>query len=157
WFQESLREYDHIFSPRRQNLNDLQEHGCKKVHYLPFAYSPDVHFSDKDGFPSANDIPDVMFVGGADEDRLPYARALISAGFNIALYGGYWGQHGDLKPYWRGHADVSTLRKATTAGKITLALVRRKNRDGHTMRTFEASAMGACMLTEDTPEHRDLF
>ena len=156
WFQETLPQYDHVFSPRRANLQDLRDHDCKRVHYLPFAYSPDVHFPDGNGS-YTGDVPDVLFAGGGDPDRLPYVRALASAGLKIALYGGYWNQHIDLKQYWRGNADLATLRRATNAAKIVLCLVRRANRDGHAMRTFEAAAMQGCMLTEDTPEHREMF
>jgi len=156
WFQETLPQYDHVFSPRRANLQDLRDHDCKRVHYLPFAYSPDVHFPDGNGSHSG-DVPDVLFAGGADPDRLSYVRALASAGLKIALYGGYWNQHIDLKQHWRGNADLATLRRATNAAKIVLCLVRRANRDGHAMRTFEAAAMQGCMLTEDTPEHREMF
>src|SRR5690606_33955463 len=41
--------------------------------------------------------------------------------------------------------------------KVALCLVRRANRDGHVMRSFEIPAIGACMLTEDTQEHREIF
>jgi spore maturation protein CgeB len=41
--------------------------------------------------------------------------------------------------------------------KISLCLVRRANRDGHVMRTFEAAVSGACMLVEYTDEHREIF
>jgi spore maturation protein CgeB len=40
---------------------------------------------------------------------------------------------------------------------VNLCLVRRANRDGQVMRSYEAAATGACMLVEDTPEHRELF
>jgi spore maturation protein CgeB len=36
-------------------------------------------------------------------------------------------------------------------------LVRRANRDGHVMRSFEIAAIGGCMLVEDTDEHRAIF
>ena len=156
WFQRALRHYDHVFSPRRANLEDLRVHGCKEAHYLPFAYSPDVHFPVPNGA-SPSDAPDMMFAGGADADRLPYIRALTSAGLKIALYGGYWDRQADLKPYWRGNADLAALRGTTKAAKIMLCLVRRGNRDGHAMRSFEVPAMGGCMLTEETPEHREIF
>ena len=154
-FLTSLREYDYVFSPRRANLNDLERHGCKQVHYLPFAYSPDLHFPEKSG--PAVDAPDVMFAGGADIDRLPYVRTLTEAKFAVALYGGYWNKYANFKPYWYGDADMATLRRATGAAKIVLCLVRRSNRDGHSMRTFEVPAMHGCMLVEDTPDHRSLF
>jgi spore maturation protein CgeB len=43
------------------------------------------------------------------------------------------------------------------AAKVALCLVRRGNRDGNCMRTFELAAMGSCMLTEDTGEHRAIL
>ena len=36
-------------------------------------------------------------------------------------------------------------------------LVRRANRDGHVMRSFEIPAIGTCMLTEYTEEHAAIF
>ncbi|MFZ4593442.1 MAG: glycosyltransferase family protein, partial [Verrucomicrobiaceae bacterium] len=36
-------------------------------------------------------------------------------------------------------------------------LVRRANRDGHSMRTFELAAVGGCLAVEDTTEHREIF
>ena len=44
WFMEALCEYDHVFSTRRVNIDDLRRHGCRRVSYLPFAYAPHVHF-----------------------------------------------------------------------------------------------------------------
>jgi spore maturation protein CgeB len=156
WFENSLVHYDHVFSPRLANLDDLKSIGCRNVHYLPFAYSSFVHFPEIDVRPSAADA-DVVFAGGADTDRLPYMRALIAAGVRLSLYGGYWNQHKDLKPYWQGNVSATRLRQVTSRAKVAICLVRRANRDGHCMRTFEVVAMGACMLTEDTPEHRELF
>jgi spore maturation protein CgeB len=45
----------------------------------------------------------------------------------------------------------------TAAAKVNLCLVRRANRDGHVMRSFEIAAIGGCMLVEDTSEHREIF
>jgi spore maturation protein CgeB len=82
---------------------------------------------------------------------------LIQAGFDVALYGGYWERYPSTAPFARGYADLPTLRKAIGAAKVALCLVRRANRDGHCMRSFEVPAIGACMLTEDTVEHREIF
>ena len=96
-------------------------------------------------------------MGGADRDRVPFIAALGAAGFSIALYGDHWDRFPETKPYDRGYADPQTLRQATAAAKIALCLVRRANRDGHVMRSFEIPAIGACMLVEDTEEHREIF
>jgi hypothetical protein len=154
WFLEALSQYDVVFSPRRQNMDDLRAIGCRRVEYLPFAYCPEVHF------PEAGEVPfenDVLFAGGADADRMPWVTALIRAGMRLALYGGYWDRNSETAPFARGIVDLATLRHAVASSRISLCLVRRANRDGHAMRSFEVPAMGGCMLTEDTPEHRELF
>lgn len=158
WFLAALPHYDLIFTPRRANLDDLFRLGCRQVQYLPFAYAPHIHYveqlaSDRRGRFEC----DVLFYGGADADRLPYISALIEAGLTVHLYGGYWDRHARTRSHFRGHADPQTLRHAVADARITLCLVRRANRDGHVMRTFEAPAMGGCLLTEDTPEHRLLL
>jgi spore maturation protein CgeB len=156
WFLAALREYDVVFNPRRQNLEDLRQHGCRRVVYLPFGYDPVLH-APAEGATAEERVVDVLFAGGADADRLPYARTLVAAGLNVALYGGYWDRHADLRPHWRGLADLATLCRVTPAARLVLCLVRRANRDGHAMRSFEAPAMRGCLLMEDTPEHRELF
>ncbi len=157
WFLQALCHYSCIFSPRQANLNDLRKAGAKSVHYLPFAYAPEIHFVADSCDTTEPPIADVFFAGGADDDRVPYLSALAKSGLTLLLYGGYWRRHRDCAPYWRGMATPKMLRHAVASTKTTLCLVRRMNRDGSCMRTFEAPAMGACMLTEDTDEHRAIF
>jgi len=159
WFMNALPHYDAVFSPRRANLEDLRRLGCRRVRYLPFAYAPSLHYPDP---PATCDevkafSSDVVFAGGADADRVPYVQALLQAGFTVALYGGYWERFRPTRPHTRGHADPMALRKAIGGAKVALCLVRRANRDGHAMRSFEVPAVGACMLVEDTDEHRAMF
>jgi spore maturation protein CgeB len=45
----------------------------------------------------------------------------------------------------------------TKAARVNICLVRRANRDGHVMRTYEIAAIGGCMVVEDTNEHREIF
>lgn len=159
WFMESLLHYDHVFSPRRSNLEDLRKLGVPAVSYLPFAYAPGVHFADPPGSEKERRqlASDVMFAGGADADRVRYVSEIIRAGFHVALYGGYWEKYRETRSYAKGHADPHTLRKAIGGAKVALCLVRRANRDGHAMRTFELAACGACILAEDTDEHREIL
>jgi spore maturation protein CgeB len=158
WFLRALPHYSHIFSPRQSNLNMLRSHGCREVSYLPFAYAPSQHYTERaQPEEEARLASDVIFVGGADRDRVPLLAALIAAGLRVALYGGYWNRFAATREHHRGHADPQTIRQATAAAKIALCLVRRANRDGHVMRSFEIPAIGACMLVEDTEEHREIF
>jgi spore maturation protein CgeB len=158
WLLAALRQYDAVFSPRRSNLEQLRALGGPVVHYLPFAYDPALHFTNEaESIKQRARGCDVLFVGGADQDRLSIVGELVSAGFDVALYGGYWDRYPLTRAAARGLAAPEVIRQATHSALVSLCLVRRSNRDGHVMRSFEIAALGACMLVEDTEEHRALF
>jgi len=157
WFLHTLPYYDVVFSPRRANILQLQEL-AQSVEYLPFAFDPKIHFPEPAPFEEQASLGcDVLFYGGADKDRLPYIEDLIDDGINVHLYGGYWERYQKTRRATKGMANAQKLRWAITSSKIVLCLVRQANRDGHVMRTFEAPAMGACMLAEETQEHCEIF
>lgn len=158
WFVKALNRYDYVFSPRMANIADLRAAGCRNVEYLPFAFAPHVHFRESIGETERRDLAsDIIFAGGGDADRAPYISALREAGLQIALYGEYWDRFPGTRNLSRGLIDLGGLRKAMAASKLALCLVRRQNRDGHCMRSFEVPAFGACPLVERTPEHEELF
>jgi spore maturation protein CgeB len=158
WFMKALREYDVVFSTRRANLDDLERHGCRAAVFLPFAYSPVAHFPEG---PEPHEVvrydTDIMFAGAADRDRIEVMRNLIGSGLRVALYGGYWKRDPVCRAFALGHADLPALRKSAAGAAVCLGLVRRANRDGHCMRTFEVPAMKGCLLGEDTLEHREIL
>ena len=159
FFWPALREYDMVWSPRRANLEDLRRHGCRRVEYLPFGYNPKVHFPETPRTEAERQrfVCDVAFVGGADADRLPVARALVRAGLSLHLYGGYWDRDRELRPLWRGFVHGREQRLAVGGAKVNICLGRKANRDGHAMRSLELPAMGACLVVEHTSEHHELF
>jgi len=158
WFLNALPEYSAVFSPRQANLGYLAALGCSKVSYLPFAYDPALHFPEE---PSDNErenfSTDVLFIGGADEDRVPVCAAVAASSLSLAIYGDYWDRSELARPFWRGYANPSTLRKATSAARVCLCLARKANRDGHTMRSYEVPAMRGVILAEATDDHKDMF
>jgi hypothetical protein len=159
WFLEALGEYDHVFSPRTANLAELEALGHPLVSYLPFAYAPEQHFVER---PATDEErrrydADLLFAGGADPDRVDAIVPFIEAGFDVSLYGGYWDRYPATRRHGRGHLGPAELRRAVSGAKVCLGLVRRANRDGHSMRSFEVPAMGGCLLLEDTVEHRAIF
>jgi len=156
WFLSALPAYDAVFTPRQANIDDFHRCGVHTVRYLPFAYDREVHrpWPEPASFAAPSDV---LFVGGCDYDRLPLISALIKAGLNLALFGGYWDRHLVTRAHWRGLVDQDTIRSASAAARVCLCLVRRANRDGHGMRSFEAGAIGGCILAEDTPDHREFF
>ncbi len=93
--------------------------------------------------------------------RGPRPRSLRSEfmryGPPVALAGGYWERYAALRPFALGKKPPEVIRALTAAAKVNLCLVRRANRDGHVMRSFEIAATGGCMLAEDTEEHREIF
>lgn len=156
WFLHALPHYRIVWTPRRANMGDLKRLGCADVRYLPFGYDPRLYAPPPNPPPSEPDS-DIFFAGGADADRLPFLAALIAAGFQVALYGDYWGRYSQTRRAYRGYASPAMVTGAVHSTKICLCLVRRSNRDGQVMRSYEIPALGGCMLTEDTAEHRELF
>jgi len=158
WFIQALPCYNTIFSPRQAIIKELNQIGCQDVRYLAFGYDPHLFYPiSPTSLQFETHTSDVMFAGGADRDRISYISALIDAGINVGIYGGYWERYNETKKYNRGLIDIENLRLAIHSAKIALCLVRKANRDGHVMRTFEVPAVGACMLTEDTLDHREIF
>jgi spore maturation protein CgeB len=159
WFLRALRHYNHVFSPRHANLSDLQALGVQDVSYLPFAYAPEEHHPPSQIQPAdqARWGHLVAFIGGADADRATLVRALTQNGVPVGLWGGYWNHYSDLAPYAHGHADAETCRRIVASAGANLCLVRKANRDGHSMRSLELAATSGCLLVEDTPDHRRLF
>jgi hypothetical protein len=159
FFFDSLREYDTVYSPRTANMPDLESHGCADVRVLPFAYNPEQHFPEL----PATDLErvrfecEVAFIGGADRDRVALMGPLLRAGFKTHLYGGYWDRFPATRSSDRGIVLGRDLRLAVAGGLIHLCMGRAANRDGHAMRSFELPAMGACLIAEDTADHRSLF
>ncbi len=158
WFFKALPLYDLVFTGRKANMGDLKGAGCARVEYLPFGYAPEIHFPEAPTEAEKEKYDcDVSFVGGADADRVPYLAALIAGGLKVKVYGGYWNRYPSTRGSWEGFVLDSPLRKSVSGSKTCLCLVRRANRDGHVMRTFELAAMGACILAEDTEEHREIY
>ena len=164
WHLNALAAYDVVFTPRRRNMDDFASLPCRRVIYLPFGYDPHT-IAPSDGLPDrAQEVAGsssigrvALFVGGADDDRAAFFRRFIEAGGKISLVGGYWHLWPDLKQRWLGHRPLDEVFALTLSASVNIILVRRANRDGHTMRSFEAGAAGGCLLVEDTPEHRDIF
>lgn len=159
FFWAALREYDVVFSPRHSNLSDLVQHGCRATEYLPFAYGPSLHFPED----AASAIErerfacDVAFIGGGDRQRVDLVEPVLREGFDTRLYGGFWDRFASTRPAHRGFVHGREYRLAVGGARVNLCMGRASNRDGHAMRSFELPAIGACILAEDTAEHRDIF
>lgn len=155
WFARALPNYQTIYSPRYANHSDLKHLGCREVSYLPFAFDPEQHYPEENS--SCTKDYDAIFIGGADDDRLPFIQALGLAGIKIIVLGGYWDRYKMSNVTVGGLASVNEIRRYSSRSRMAIILVRHNNRDGHVMRTFEGSALGSCLAVEDTSEHRSIF
>ena len=167
WFLRALQQYDRVFSTRKANLDQFRALEVEAEH-LPFGYDSDLYFApwenrshsggDLDRGEGIGDRGSgeerVFLAGGGDEDRYPLVRALQEAGIKMSLWGGYWERAG-LKS--QGFLDAAGIRLEAASCMVSLLLVRRANRDGSAMRSFEIPACGACCVAEDTVEHREMF
>jgi glycosyltransferase involved in cell wall biosynthesis len=157
----SIAFYDLYACTKRAIMDDVKRAGCPNVVYVPFGYMPSLHFPEKPKIAEEKIrfSSDVVFIGGCDKDRAVIFEALIHAlpDVQLALYGGYWNRFPQFRPYYRGFALGRDFRLALGGAKIALNLVRKANRDGHVMRTFEIPACGAFMLAERTEEHLEFF
>jgi spore maturation protein CgeB len=157
----SIRLYDLYVCTKTAIMEDVSHAGPGRISYLPFAYKPNVHYPEEPASASEarHFTSDVVFVGGCDPDRVPYIQALIQAipDLDLRLYGAYWNRHTQLRGYHYGFTQDRHYRLTVAGAKICLNLVRRGNRDGHVMRTFEIPAIGGFMLAEPTHEHLQLF
>jgi hypothetical protein len=152
--------YDLYVTTKRAIIPELRLAGARHVTWLPFGYEPTLHFPQTPKGPEETKRweSDVVFVGGCDRDRVQYFRAIAQLPkLNLCLYGGYWDRNRELSQYWHGFVLGREYRLALGGCKIAPCLVRRANRDGNAMRTFEIPACKAFMLAERTDEHLDLF
>ncbi len=166
WFLQSLSAYHYIFTPRQANFEQLQEIAPGRVSILPFGFDRQAtlhHIAELGAQQTNNQVlhaalsTSLLFVGGADRSRVAFVRLLKQMGVPVLLVGAYWSRHHDLQVNDLGHQPPIQVARYTQAACVNLILVRKQNRDGHTMRTFEAAALAGCLLVEDTLDHRQLF
>ena len=156
WYRRALNDYSVLASPRSATLQELSRKFGGDIRHIQFGYGPHAHFPAT-GVDEDQGDGDVLFVGYGDSDRIPYFLALQRAGIRPVLFGGGWERNRVLRLHHRGMADLERQRTLYSSVPVSLCLVRRANRDEHVMRTFEAAAMGACLLMESTSEHREIF
>lgn len=152
--------YDVYACTKTTIMDDVRRAGGRTVIHTMVGYNPSAHFPEAAATPdeARRFASDVALIGGADRDRLRDLEPLLAMGdVSLALYGGYWTRDPRFRPYARGFAMGRDYRLALGGARIALCLVRRANRDQHSMRSFEIPACGAFMLAERTDEHLAVF
>jgi spore maturation protein CgeB len=157
----AIPHYDVYACTKRAIMADVRSSGCSHAVYVPFAYEPELHFPEMPRCQTELETfaCDLAFAGGMDGDRIDMLGPLRTSipELRLNLYGGYWNRHRQFRRFYRGFVIGRSYRLALGAAKMVLCLVRRANRDGHSMRSFEVPACGGFMLAERTEEHLELF
>ncbi len=151
--------YDVYASVRRSALADLERAGCRRAVYIRVAYDPTIHYPERPMNEAERErfASEVVFVGAYDSDRKALLEPLAKMrGMQFRLYGGNY-RWSPFRDNHRGFVFGREYRLALCGSKIGLGLVRRANRDGHSMRSFEIPACRVFMLAERTDEHLELF
>jgi hypothetical protein len=159
-FIANLPNYDYIFSTKKAIIPDLLNAKVKEIHFLPFAFDPFLHRQVfREGFEVEHlGVPEVCLIGGADSERINFIKEFLSHfKGHLGLYGDYWYKDKNLKQFNQGVVLGDAFCRVVHKCKINLGVVRRANRDGHSMRSYEIPACGGVGIYEDTSEHRELF
>ncbi|MEH2051636.1 CgeB family protein [Nostoc sp.] len=157
---ENLRSYDLVASTKLQILLQLNQHGVKCVKFLPFGFDPYIHYPPEEVTSEQKELfdADISFIGTGDSERLVYLNAFTPLkNWKLKIYGGLW--EGIPLKNWVVNPIVlgDKFRLAIYCSKLTLGIVRKRNKDEATMRTFEIAACGGCGIYEDTQEHREIL
>jgi spore maturation protein CgeB len=157
-FMRALSEYHWRLTPRKANLPELDALAPGHCSYLPFGYEPRYFYpySAIDAAPPPHRC-ELFYAGGADVDRVDIMSAVLEAGIDLHLYGDLWKRWPATRKANLGYAAPADLARLIAEAAISLCLVRRANRDGSCMKSFELPAAGACMVVERTAEHEALF
>jgi hypothetical protein len=146
-------KYDRFYTFAHSLVPRLISLGAR-ARFLPFAWDPDLHPAPAGPVPH---LCDLSFVGNWSPERVPWLEHLVS--FDLGLWG-----------HWRRLSAFSPLRGAVRGGPVlgvemgrvmrgsplTINLIRIVS-NGHNMRSFETLGVGACLLSNRTPELVEMF
>jgi len=158
---KAIPYYDCYFIWANELVEPLYKAGAKRVEWLPFGFDATMHHpisltcAEKSQYTC-----DVVFVGNWDVERQRYLSSIID--FDLAIWGGrYWRsrcQDAHLRRRWRKkELYAEDMAKALCASKVSLNVFRKQNKNNHNMRTFEAPACAAFVLSERSPEAMHFF
>lgn len=169
WLEESLPEYDCIFSTKQSLEQDLRQRiAVKNVVFLPHGYDPDVHRTVKSSDPAETGyVCDVGVIATHTAYKEQVLSELVSAfpQIDLRIWGNQWArcQSERLKPFIKGKPLLGiSYAQAISSFRINLAVMSGKasgatKGDATTTRTYEIPACGGFMLHERSDELAKFF
>lgn len=160
-FLEAIPFYECIFTYNKEFVEQWSSLGAKDVKYLPFASDPGVHkpvnLSDKE----KNFFQSPISYIAAWQPGVEYWPEKIFD-FGLKIWGNQWyylKKSSLLKKAWQGEDSGmgENFARVCSAAKIIFNLVREKNGQSHSMKTFEIPSCGGFMLTKRTEDQLEFF
>ncbi len=152
---KNIPHFDCYFIWDRDLIKPLQEAGAKAVEYLPFGYDEALHRKIELSDQEKRDLQSqVCFVGNYTQERADLL-ARVARSYKLNIWGVSWNErlpaNDPLRDALRGGWTYGeAMSRAFGAANIVLNFIRAQNGDSHNMRTFEAPAAGAFMLSTRT-------
>ena len=164
--KQALPHYDLCVFRFRQHVSPAEYHafGVKKLLRVGFSYDE----VDKQPFRDTNEIPEaflseVAFTGTwiPGEHRDAFVAGLLDRGIAVSIRGNGWQKAPrwrQIRHAWRGPAVIGREYAAAIQGaKVSLGLLSKGNRDGHTSRSVEVPYVRGLLCAERTPEHQTMY
>lgn len=144
---------DHFYFTDSSFIADAKAIGLHNAEFLPLAVNPKLFFAAPSASPRK---PDLLFIGAHSPNRQQFIDAIATP---KTLIGKGW-QHSTVAADHIFNKNIPIAQVAHLYRKhdLVLNVLNRKNvRYGLNMRCFEASACGAVLLTEDSPDNEHCF
>ena len=160
-FLETIPLYECIFTYNGEFIKQWDSLGAKDVKYLPFASDPGVHkpvnLTEKERVFFQSPISYIA----AWQPGVEYWPEKI-ADFGLKIWGNQWyylKKNSPLKNTWQGEDSGmgENFARVCSGAKIIFNLVREKNGQSHSQKTFEIPSCGAFMLTKRTEDQLEFF
>lgn len=161
-FRAALPEYDLVTVVRPCNVGEARALGARRVLLHPMVADDVAHQPQPMSEAQRRQwASDVAFVGSWMPERGPFLAQLIRRGLPLALYGGGWTKAREwpqLQRHFRAdHLEGDAYAWAVQAARISLGLLSRGNRDGHTTRSTEIPMLGSLLCAERSDEHLAMY
>jgi spore maturation protein CgeB len=153
--KKSIAHYDVYFIWDRDLFKPLQEAGAGQVEYLPFGYDASLHRPINLTAKEQTDLhSQICFVGNYTPERAEML-ARLGRSHKLNIWGVNWKERlpgsDPLRETLRGGWTYGeAMSRVFGAADIVMNFIRAQNGDSHNMRTFEAPAAGAFMLSTRT-------
>lgn len=161
-YRQALPDYDLVVVMRDLNVVEARNLGAKNIFRVFMSADEQSHaprpLTEVD---LKRWRADVLFLGTWMPERGPFMLELVRAGVPLTIQGAHWNkapEWSELSAYWRGGPiGGDDYAKAIQCARINLGLLSKGNRDMHTTRSMEISALGALLCAERTAEHQALY